>query len=178
MTKEENKTLIERMPYLLPRNFFTDEVLYNYDYDCVRGEYELPDGWFRLFLQMCEDIREPLIEADQLNSFRFTQIKEKWGHMVCYNFGAPKKVQDIIDDYHYVSQFVCCCCGRPATIKTRIWVESYCDNCFKGSTQDDYEKLEFDPIRVFESYSRENDYKPVTIERDCSDIWRRYLENA
>ena len=37
-------------------------------FDCareyIRGEYELPDGWFRLFLQMCEDIREPLKKAD------------------------------------------------------------------------------------------------------------------
>ena len=118
MTKEENKALIERMPYLMPRNVFTDKVIDNYDYEYIRGEYELPDGWFRLFLQMCEDIREPLKKADQLDSFRFSQIKEKWGVMECYNFGAPKMVHDIIDDYRYVSKFVCCCCGRPATIRT------------------------------------------------------------
>ena len=90
MTKEENKVLIERMPYLMPRNVFTDKIVDNYDYEYIRGEYELPDGWFRLFLQMREDIREPLKKADQLDSFRFSQIKEEWGVMECYNFGAPK----------------------------------------------------------------------------------------
>lgn len=178
MTKEENKVLIERMPYLMPRNVFTDKIVDNYDYEYIRGEYELPDGWFRLFLQMCEDIREPLKKADQLDSFRFSQIKEKWGMMECYNFGAPKVVHDIIDDYCYVSKFVCCCCGRPNTIRTTGWVESYCDNCHKGSTQDDYKKLEFDPTHVFTSYPCENDYKPITVERDCSNIWKRYLESG
>lgn len=179
MTKEENKALIERMPYLMPRNVFTDEVVDNYDYEYIRGEYELPDGWLRLFLQMCEDIREPLIKADHLDSFRFSQIKEKWGRMECYNFGAPQTVHDIIDDYRYVSKFICCVCGKPAMKQTCGWVESYCDNCFKGSTQqDDFDEIEFNPIHTFKSYPRENDYKPVTIERDCSDIWRRYLENG
>lgn len=179
MTKEENKALIERMPYLMPRNVFTDEVVDNYDYEYIRGEYELPDGWLRLFLQMCEDIREPLIKADHLNSFRFSQIKEKWGRMECYNFGAPQTVHDIIDDYRYVSKFICCVCGKPATKQTCCWVESYCDNCFKGSTQqDDFVEIEFNPIRTFKIYPRENDYKPVTVERDCSDIWKRYLENG
>lgn len=178
MTKEENKALIERMPYLLPRNVFTDKVVDNYDYEYIRGEHELPDGWFYLFLQMCEDIREPLIKADLLDSFRFSQIKEKWGVMECYDFGAPKAVHDIIGDYRYVSKFICFECGKPAIIRTTDWVESYCDNCFKGSTQDDYKKLEFDPTHVFTSYPRENDYKPITVERDCSDIWRRYLESG
>ena len=49
---------------------------------------------------------------------------------------------------------------------------------FKGFTQDDYKKLEFDPTHVFTSYPRENDYKPITVERDCSDIWKRYLESG
>lgn len=179
MTKEENKALIERMPYLMPRNVFTDEVVDNYDYEYIRGEYELPDGWLRLFLQMCEDIREPLIKADHLSSFRFSQIKEKWGRMECYNFGAPQTVHDIIDDYRYVSKFICCVCGKPATKQTCCWVESYCDNCFKGSTQqDDFVEIEFNPIRTFKTYPRENDYKPVTVERDYSDIWKRYLENG
>ena len=35
MTKEENKALIERMPYLLPRNVFTDKVVDNYDYEYI-----------------------------------------------------------------------------------------------------------------------------------------------
>lgn len=177
MTKEENKALIERMPYLMPRNVFTDEVPDNYDFGYIRGEFELPHGWFRLFLQMCEDIREPLIKADQLDSFRFTQIKEKWGYMECYNFGAPKTVQDIIDDYRYVSKFVCCECGKPATVQTNVWVENYCQECAEKYEQKDYRKIEFNPIHAFESYTRENDYKPVLVQRDCSDIWRRYLKN-
>lgn len=178
MTKEDNKALIERMPYLMPRNVFTDKVVDNYDYEYIRGEHELPDGWFRLFLQMCEDIREPLKKADQLDSFRFSQIKEKWGVMECYDFGAPKAVHDIIGDYRYVSKFICCECGKPAIIRTTDWVESYCEDCAEKYAPISGKEIKFNPIHTFKSYSRENDYKPVLTIRDCSDIWRRYLENV
>jgi hypothetical protein len=66
MTKEQrqNKKLIKRYPFLLPRNVFTDEVPEEYDYSYIRGIGELPKGWEKLFLQMCEDIRTPLVKQN------------------------------------------------------------------------------------------------------------------
>jgi hypothetical protein len=63
MTKEQNKKLVERYPFLLPRNVFTDELEEDYDYSYI-FPLEISPGWFELFLQLCEDIRQPLIDAN------------------------------------------------------------------------------------------------------------------
>lgn len=135
MTKEQkrNKQLVERYPFLLPRNVFTDELPEDYDYSYIRGIGELPKGWEKLFLQMCEDIRQPLIDARQLETFRFMQIKEKYNCMECYNNGAPEAVHEIIDKYSIMAGYICTNCGRPATYKTQGYVASYCADCFKDS---------------------------------------------
>ena len=95
LEKSINKELIKNMPYLQPRNVWTDEIPKDYDYEYIRGEHELPEGWFSLFLDMCKDIRKPLEKSSYLNKFRFTQIKEKYGSLRVYNNGCPEEVHDI-----------------------------------------------------------------------------------
>lgn len=173
---EENKMLCERYPYLIPRSVWDDKISEDYDYSFIHGDYELPEGWIPLFIQMCEDIREPLIKAKYLKKFRFSQIKEKYNTMRCYNFGAPDEVQEIISNYEHISQFVCQKCGRPADIETTGWITSYCNECADNifgkdfRIKEDYTKLEFDPIRrvsrLYKGEWTEHSY-------DCSDIWNR-----
>ena len=73
--RQINKKLCEQFPYLVPRNVFTDKIPEDYDYDYIRGEYELPDGWFDLFLQMCEDIKQPL-RTIILTNIEFHKLKK------------------------------------------------------------------------------------------------------
>ena len=56
LTKEENKILIEYFPFLQPRNVWTDKIPEDYDYSYINGIGEIPKGWEKLFLQLCEDI--------------------------------------------------------------------------------------------------------------------------
>ena len=135
MTVEQNKKLVECYPFLLPRNVWTDEISEDYDYSYVRGIGELPKGWEKLFLQMCEAIRQPLIDAGFLDKFRFTQIKEKYNYMECYNNGAPEKVHKIIDKYSVMASYICTICGKPATFETEGYIASYCDECFKDKVR-------------------------------------------
>lgn len=176
--RQINKKLCEQFPYLVPRNVFTDKIPEDYDYDYIRGEYELPDGWFDLFLQMCEDIKQPLVDANYLEKFRFSQIKEKYGTMRCYVFGAPEEVHNILHKYEYLSQFVCEICGKPAKYVTSGWIGSYCEDCIKNELKPEYinkcETLQFDPIMKIIRYS---DDKEEHIEVDCSDEWDRYLKS-
>ena len=169
-TIEQNKMLCERYPFLLPRNLWTDEVNEDYDYSYIRGIEELPIGWRKLFLQMCEDIRQPLIDADYLDKFRFSQIKEKYNRMCCYNFGAPEHVYDIIMKYEYISQFICQRCGKPATYETTGWYTSYCDECIEDVCKKHAVPIEFNPVYRDERYQ---DSKKTIIETDVSDIWNR-----
>ena len=130
MDKNENKKLTNRYPFLLPRNIFTDELDDNYDYSYIRGIGEIPYGWEKLFLQMCEELRRQLIRDVQLETFRFTQIKEKYNNLECYHNGCSEKAQRILDKYSYLSQYVCTVCGQPATYETSGYVASFCDKCW------------------------------------------------
>lgn len=130
LTKEQNKILAEDYPFLIPRVLCTGKIPEDYDYSYIRGIGEIPKGWNNLFLQMCEDIRQPLIDSNYLEDFRFSQIKEKYNTLRCYHFGAPAEVCNIIRKYELMSRFVCVRCGNPATREVTGYLESYCDNCW------------------------------------------------
>ena len=95
--KESNQKLIERFPFLMPRNRWTGEVPEDYDYSYTELD-SMPDGWRKAFgEQMCEDIREELVRAEYLDQYRITQIKEKYGTLCWYDFGGTERMlRDII----------------------------------------------------------------------------------
>ena len=141
--KMENKRLCKRYPFLIPRHIWTDDIIW----DVPKSDWRytqpyswteldcMPSGWRKAFgLQMCEEIREELIKFNYLDKYRITQIKEKYGELRWYDFGAPKdsKVWDIIEKYSEISTHTCICCGCPAEIiDNRGWLEPICDSCLK-----------------------------------------------
>lgn len=44
MTKEENRTLCERYPFLIPRDWKTGEVASDFDYEYTELD-NMPEGW-------------------------------------------------------------------------------------------------------------------------------------
>lgn len=175
MTNEQNKQLVERYPFLLPRNVFTDELPEDYDYSYINGIGEIPRGWEKLFLQMCEDIRQPLIDAGQLETFRFVQIKEKYNRLECYNNGAPEKVHEIIDKYTMMAGYICTNCGKPATFETSGYIASYCDNCFKDYARH-HEGEWIKPSTEYKVHGFE-DGKRHTKMVSFKEEWDRYIKS-
>jgi hypothetical protein len=175
MIIEQNKKLVKRYPFLLPRNVWNDELPEDYDYSYINGIGELPPGWEKLFLQMCEDIRQPLINAGQLETFRFTQIKEKYNRMECYNNGSTEEVLDIIGKYTMMARLVCTNCGKPATYETYGYIASYCDDCFKDFVR--HERGGW--IKPTLSYTVRWWQGDGWVERIVSfaDEWRKYLKS-
>ena len=175
MTIEQNKRLVDRYPFLLPRNVWTDLLPDDYDYSYIRGVEEVPKGWERLFLQLCEDIRQPLIDANFLEKFRFTQIKEKYNSLECYNNGAPEKVHEIINKYSVMAGYICTVCGKPATFETYGYIESYCDECKNKYAQNRRGKqIKFQPeYKVVGFRNGANYEKTVSFE----DEWNRYIKS-
>lgn len=175
-SRQLRKAITEEYPYLLPKSMKTGEVHLDYDYTYIVGEYDLPEGWLALFLQCCKDIREPLAKAGLLYEFRFLQIKEKYGSMRMYNSGATEEVHDIIDKYEFLSQQVCCECGKPAAVMTSGWICPYCAEHVRGGIENvapPDELIEIETSYVRKRYSN-GTHTETTI--DCSDEWRRYLE--
>lgn len=125
----KNKRLIEDYPFLQPRNIWTDQIPEGFNYNYTRLD-EIPDGWKVAFgFKLCEELREALVEADYLDKFRFSQIKEKYGRLCLYNFGVPEKAHEVIRKYEKLSKTTCILCGAPATKISCSWISPYCDGC-------------------------------------------------
>lgn len=146
---EENRKLCERFPFLTPWNRFSGKLIT----ECMDGEKgywpgspekipeydwsyteldDMPDGWRKAFgMQMCEEIREALVEDGDLNRWRIEQLKEKYGSMRLYDNGTKvgSRIPAIIDKYERMSERICVSCGKPATRITKGWICPYCDDC-------------------------------------------------
>ena len=174
MTKEQIKALVERYPYLAPRDPWTGEIPKDYDYSRIFS-LELPEGWIKLFFQLCEDIRQPLIDSGYINAFRFLQVKEKYNTLRCYHCGAPEEVSRIIDKYEQMAYYICTHCGKPAMYETCGYLASYCEDCWKDFARHDAVNLiEFSDSYKVQKYSKG---ETTIIEYSFKDEWNRYINS-
>lgn len=120
-----------------------DKIIYKPTLPTYTKFDEIPEGWRNAFgLQMCEDIREALLNEggkELLNSYQIMQIKEKFGTLRWYDLSAPKSVHDIIDKYEALSYHTCVNCGKPATKISTGWICPYCDDCIGDKKYTDIE---------------------------------------
>jgi hypothetical protein len=140
--QEYNKALIDKYPFLLPRNRWTGKVVEDYDYDYTELD-EMPDGWrIRFGAEMVEEISQELKKYNFENEYRIMQIKEKWGGLRWYDNGYPRasKIDLIIYKYEDLSYKTCIICGKPAIYQTTGWVSPYCADCVE-KTHDHYISL-------------------------------------
>lgn len=133
--RNKNKMLCRRYPFLIPRNVFSDRVIWaKKPYDITLADV-FPKGWWKAFgIQLCEEIREDCLNHNYLYQLRFNQIKEKYGGLRIYTGPIPKdsKIDNIIDDYSSLSQYICLYCGKPDVhmIDWGGWLTPVCEDCF------------------------------------------------
>lgn len=159
----ENKRLCKWFPFLIPWNRFSGKLITECndggywpgspdeapEYDWSYTELDnMPTGWRKAFgMQMCVELREALIEDNDLNRWRIVQMKEKFGELRLYDNGHKKgsHVPFIIDKYAVISRRTCILCGKPATRITMGWISPYCDDCCpegRSVTVEEYFKTE------------------------------------
>lgn len=162
--KIDIKSIIERFPFLQ-----------SVEPDWPLIDLEIPRGWYRLFLQMCEDIRQPLLDAGKLYTFRFLQVKEKFNQLTCYAIGGTEEVQKILDKYAKMSRYVCSSCGKPATCETTDYILSYCNECVKELSKQ--AKLDWIiPETCYQITNSPPDRETYSMIISFKDEWERYLE--
>lgn len=175
LTKEQRKELIKVYPYLLPRNVWTDKVAEDYDYDHIRGEWEIPPGWQRLFLLYCMHLKPLLIRAHYVDKFRFTQIKEKYGRIRMYDNGSPTEVHNLESIFGVLSGCICEVCGKKAHYETHGWIDVYCKEHIKNSV---YKKHRVKRMRVLTierfDYSQNKDGEKYIIKIPLKQYWKEY----
>ena len=116
-----------KYPFYKARNVWTDKSCgYTFTlYD------EIPEGWRKAFgKQLSKDLKKALVNAKQLKTFRFTQIKEKYGSLRLYCSGASDEVWNVINHYESISTKYCIKCGKPAVYETKGYISYLCEECF------------------------------------------------
>jgi hypothetical protein len=73
--------ICQEYPFLIPRDL-EGKIDKTYDYSYI--SLGIPNGWSKLFFQMCADLKKVLIEEDCLETFYFVDVKEKYNTLRCY----------------------------------------------------------------------------------------------
>jgi hypothetical protein len=136
---------------------------------------EIPNGWNRLFYQMCDDIKPILEKEGLLDKFYFLQVKEKYNTLRCYPSDPLEEVLNILHKYEHMAYYICTECGRPAACETRGYFASFCDDCWKQHLIHEHiELIEFKPYYKLIGFSKGEHYeKIISFEAE----WNRYLKS-
>jgi hypothetical protein len=181
---KKNKELVEKYPFILPRNYFTDEVPEDYDYSWTDWD-AIPDGWRIAFGDMLlEDIYNDAVEHDYLDSLRFDQIKEKFGELRIYARGyRGGRLDEIISNYSLLSGYICINCGKPDVYSTTGWITPICKECWEHGSEQPYEEAvykygdeEYRLMPNVRKYTRRVDGEFKTFEVYISDLANRIRE--
>lgn len=89
------------------------------------------DGWYTLIDRLCSFLQwgtdkqgEPQVEA--------SQVKEKFGGLRFYVYGASDKQYAAIDFAEYLSKSICEWCGGPGKQEVQGWIVTLCESCKKS----------------------------------------------
>lgn len=160
-------------PFLFPRDIDgTIDEDFEYEYLGL----EIPSGWYKLFLQMCSDIKPILKKENLMDGFYFIQVKEKYNRLTCYyTNNTPLAVKEIITKYEHMARYICSHCGKPATYETDDYILSFCDDCWKDYVRHlSVKQIEFKPYFTVNTATEgvHFDEKLISFE----DEWNRYLK--
>ena len=163
---KEEKQIIEKYPFLRARDI---NGIMDAEVEFPMINLEIPNGWYKLFYQMCDDIK-PLVSGN----FYFLQVKEKYNELVCYSNSSDFEVEEILQKYRYISRYVCTKCGAPAEFETKNYIASYCVECWKDYVRhEDVDDIEF--INTYEVVGFKNG-KSYSRTVNVEDEWNRYLK--
>lgn len=167
MSIEENRKLIEEIPFLLPRNRWTGEVSPDYDYSYTELDIaEFPRSWKRYLLPLAREIKAELDKIGYSDEYYILQIKEKYNSLRWYANGTTEEIEKIVSKCSDLCRKTCARCGKPAKWITRYgWIESFCDDCFR-------KEFDVEPEDVCYDLEKEDEDKPsdtLVVEDNKND---------
>lgn len=103
---------------------------------------ECDDGWYEILSRLCYIVNNRLDYKKRLNepleSFYWSQIKEKFGGLRAYCYGADEYIRGAIDMAESVSCITCEVTGEKGKVRYKkfdengqpipAWVRTLCDN--------------------------------------------------
>lgn len=141
--------LHEEYPFLRVRGL-DDNVIINDDGVELSYYDDVLEGWRELFMTACKQVKARLEEIGGLDTYRITQVKEKFGTLRVYD-----NILDIGDGEAGVSNIwyrverdsakICVECGKPAELTSVGWISPYCTECADRHSADGM--IKFEPLR-------------------------------
>lgn len=172
-------------PFLLPAKYDLSDL--EPEDEIVNVFADMPEGWAKGFLiDMCEKIRNELIEFNALYSYKvygisYFKTSFKWD-----DFGRPRgsRIGEIVKHYQNVAKRTCTVCGQEATrIQNSPAGRQLCNACWQseyGLDSDriwkDEEDKDFNKT-IFELSKRPFLYIDEWHEKFDTDIYDRLTKN-
>ena len=105
-------------------------------------------GWAGLLHPLYKEVENWNKDKNEDNKFIFSQIKEKWGSLNLYNFGATEEQWKRIHRCEEASNHICMICGSPFNVGKTIggWITTKCEDC-AIEWGDDFQ-LQYDSVRI------------------------------
>jgi len=162
-----NYILCKRYPFYRYRNEFTDKPLgYRYTF-----YGDIPYGWRKAFgKQFSKELKSALIKDGYLKTFRFIEIKEKYGELRLYSTDYGPESSKVLEKYENISIGFCIRCGKPARYCTQGWIEYLCEDCFDSCYRDKNSNLKNKELNEEEYQSYKNQSR--LTEKDIPTITR------
>lgn len=132
LTSLRNRWLVWRFPFLEPRSVDGDRIAdYDFSYTLLDS---YPAGWRRVIVRHLRRIKSLLKRYGELDNFRVTDAKEKYGEARLYCSGVSgdecdRKLDELIWDMESDTGHTCCECGRPAKYVTQGYILPFCRKC-------------------------------------------------
>ena len=127
----ENKERCEKYPFLIPCYWtgkpVTKRADWNYEYTW-RDDVSI--GWLHLFDLMCEELLAAIEGTNCFKTFKFEEVKSKYGELRIYEDGGNKKTAEIIRKWCFLSGYVCETCGKPDVRITNGYIAPICFECW------------------------------------------------
>jgi hypothetical protein len=86
---------------------------------------EVGDGWAGIISTMCWIIDQ----KDAAKTFRFDQVKEKFGLLRVYHTGGNEYMAGVVRMACDISGAICEVCGQPGEQRRGGWIKTLCDRC-------------------------------------------------
>ena len=132
LTSLRNRWLVWRFPFLEPRSVDGDRIAdYDFSYTLLDS---YPAGWRRVIVRHLRRIKSLLKRYGELDNFRVTDAKEKYGEARLYCSGVSseecdRQLDELIWDMESDTGHTCCECGRPAKYVTQGYILPFCRKC-------------------------------------------------
>lgn len=129
MNQELTQKLYDDYPELYRgRDKSMSETAMCFGFDCR-------DGWFEIIYALSKDLMQLSAEAG-IRAPEVVQVKQKFGGLRYYIHGGTREINSRIHEVEEESMAVCEVCGEAARTRGGDWIQTLCDEHFKGRTGD------------------------------------------